>query len=71
MICESITEYLEKTGAKESELAEKVGVSQPHLNMIKKGMRRPSPELAQKIEEITGIPFRKLLLPDTKKESAA
>jgi HTH-type transcriptional regulator / antitoxin HigA len=62
MIHETISEYLENTGATERELAGKLGISASHLNMIKKGTRRPSPELAQKIETLTGIPFRKLLL---------
>lgn len=68
MIHESIREYLEHTGTSERELARRLGVSVSHLNMIKHGDRRPSPELAQKIETLTGIPFRKLLL---SKESAA
>jgi transcriptional regulator with XRE-family HTH domain len=58
----SIREYLKKTGTTEKEFAEKIGVSQPFVNLIKRGERRPTPEIAQKIEEITGIPFKKLLL---------
>jgi hypothetical protein len=32
--------------------------------MLKRGERRPTPVLAQKIEALTGIPFRALLLND-------
>jgi HTH-type transcriptional regulator / antitoxin HigA len=65
---QSIQEYLEKTGTTEKEFAEKIGVSQPFVSLLKNGTRRPNPELAEKIEAITGIPFRKLLL---KKDDAA
>ncbi len=58
----SLSDYLKRTGKTERELATKLGVSQPFINMIKKGEKRPSPELAQKIEALTGIPFRALLL---------
>jgi len=30
--------------------------------MLRSGRRRPSPDLAQKIETVTGIPLKKLLL---------
>lgn len=64
MIHESIAEFLEQKQMSEAELADKIGVSQAYVNMMKKGERRPSPELAQKIEAVTGIPFKNLLLPD-------
>lgn len=64
MIHESIEEYLTQNKMSEAELAEKIGVTQAYVNMMKKGERRPSPELAQKIEAVTGIPFKNLLLPD-------
>lgn len=60
----SIADYLERTGKTEQEFAQELGVSQPFINMIKKGEKRPSPELALKIEKLTGIPFRALLLGD-------
>lgn len=63
MIHESIEEYLTSHNMSEAELAEKIGVTQAYVNMLKNGERRPSPELAQKIEAATGIPFRNLLLP--------
>jgi transcriptional regulator with XRE-family HTH domain len=65
MIYENLKEYMENTGTKESEMAEKLGVSASYVNLIKNGERRPSPQLAEKIEAITGIPFRKLLLNGT------
>jgi transcriptional regulator with XRE-family HTH domain len=62
----SIREYLQKTHQTARELAEKVGVSEAYVLMLKAGKRRPSPELAKKLEAVTGIPFRKLLLPSEK-----
>ncbi len=64
MIYENLKEYMEHTGTKESEMAEKLGISASYVNLIKNGERRPSPQLAEKIEAVTGIPFRKLLLND-------
>lgn len=64
MIHKNLKKYLESGHLSEKELAEKLGVTISHVNMIKRGERRPSPELAKKIEEITGIPFQALLLGD-------
>ena len=36
------------------------------MSMLRSGQRRPSPELAQRIEAATGIPFKKLLFKDGK-----
>ena len=66
MIHETLKEYLETGIVSERDLAEKLGVSISYINMLKRGERRPSPELAQKIETITGIPFRSLLLPESR-----
>ena len=60
----SLVEYIEKTGVTQVELANQIGISQPHLNQILSGNKRPSPEVAARIEEISGVPFRSLLLPD-------
>jgi transcriptional regulator with XRE-family HTH domain len=57
----TIEEYLERSGKTEKELAQLLGISQPYVNQLKRGERRPTPELAAKIEAVTGIPFRALL----------
>jgi transcriptional regulator with XRE-family HTH domain len=57
-----IRDYLERTGKTEKELADAIGVSQAFVNMLKRGEKMPSPKLAAKIESVTGIPFRALLL---------
>ena len=62
MIHENLKEYLEHTGISEKDLAGKLGVSNAYVSMLKRGQRRPSARLAQKIEALTGIPFRRLLL---------
>jgi transcriptional regulator with XRE-family HTH domain len=62
----SIKDYLEKTGKTEKELADSIGVSQAFINMLKRGEKRPSPEVAARIEAVTGVPLRDLLFPETK-----
>jgi HTH-type transcriptional regulator / antitoxin HigA len=69
MIHKTLREYLERAGTTEKEIAAQLGISTSHLSMIKKGTRRPSPEVALRIETLTGIPFRSLLL--AKNKSAA
>ncbi len=56
----SIQQYLQMSGKTEREFAEMLGISQPFVNELKKGGKRPSPTLAFKIEAMTGIPFRNL-----------
>ena len=63
----SIRDYLEKTGKTEAELAALACISQAHVNMIKNGSRRPTPEVAARLEAITGVPLRTLLLKIAKK----
>jgi transcriptional regulator with XRE-family HTH domain len=63
MIHKNLQEYLNAGTDSEKNLAGKLGVSVSYVNMIKRGTRRPSPELAEKIEKATGIPFRLLLFP--------
>jgi transcriptional regulator with XRE-family HTH domain len=64
MIHESLKEYLEHRRIPDKEFAKKLGISIPYVSMLKRGQRRPGVDLARKIERITGIPFRRLLLPD-------
>jgi transcriptional regulator with XRE-family HTH domain len=61
----SIREYLEQTGKTEKEFSAMIGISQGFVNLLKNGNRRPNPDLAAKIEEMTGIPLRNLLFPKT------
>ena len=46
------------------EIAFKAGISQVHFSRIRHGKRRPSPQLAAKLAEITGIPETHWLWPD-------
>ena len=63
----NIRDYLKGTGKTESELAELAEISQAHVNMIKNGSRRPTPEVAARLEAITGVSLRTLLLKVDKK----
>ena len=58
----NIRDYLKGTGKTEAELAQLACISQAHVNMIKNGSRRPTPEVAARLEAITGVPLRTLLL---------
>ena len=57
-----IRDFLKRTGMTEAELARLAGITQSYVNKIKNGTRRPSPEVAARLEAITGIPLRTLLL---------
>ncbi len=57
----SIREYLNRTGKTEGQLANLVNITQAYVNMLKNRKRRPTPELARKIEAVTGIPLNNLL----------
>lgn len=59
----SIKEYLERTKKTETQMASELGIAQSFLNEIKNCKKRPSPDLALKIEALTGIPLRCLLFP--------
>ena len=63
----SIRDYLKGSGKTEAELAQLACISQAHVNMIKNGTRRPTPEVAARLEAITGVSLRTLLLKVDKK----
>lgn len=45
-------------------LAPKIGTSRVHVSRLRRKIHRPSPELAMKLEAVTGIPAWELLKPD-------
>ena len=63
----NIRDYLKGSGKTEAELAQLACISQAHVNMIKNGSRRPTPEVAARLEAITGISLRTLLLKSGKR----
>ncbi len=62
MIYKTINEYLLNKHMSPKQLAAKLGISESYMSMLRLGRRRPSPDLAQKIETVTGVPFKRLLL---------
>jgi transcriptional regulator with XRE-family HTH domain len=50
----NLHDYLRRPGVTQSALAAAAGVSPAMLNQVKAGIRRPSPELARRIEQATG-----------------
>ena len=62
MIYKSTNEYLINKHLSPKQLAAKLDISESYMSMLRLGRRRPSPDLAQKIEAVTGVPFKRLLL---------
>lgn len=56
-----VTAYRHLKDISQAALAEKVGCGRSMMNLIEKGVRRPSPELAERIQMHTGIDARVLL----------
>lgn len=59
----SLANHLIVTGKKPSQLARELDVEPSTITRILKGERRPSPELAQKISNATGISVTELIFP--------
>lgn len=59
------------TGAGESDetLAPKIGVSRVQVSRIRRNINKPSPSVAAKLEELTGIPAWDFLRPSRLQES--
>ena len=57
----TLDHYLSSKGISDAQLAEAVGVTQPHIWRIRQRYARPSPDLARKIEAETGIPASDLV----------
>ena len=62
MVHETLEQYLKNKRGRAKQLATELGITPSYLSMLKKRQRRPSPELAQRLEDLTGVPFRNLLL---------
>jgi transcriptional regulator with XRE-family HTH domain len=50
---DALKAYLKQDGAKQAELAERVGCTQPTISRYKEGDRLPTREIAAKIDEHT------------------
>jgi transcriptional regulator with XRE-family HTH domain len=49
-------DWIAKKGLTEVETARLVGVSQAQISRIKRGLSKPSPVLAERLQTVTGIP---------------
>lgn len=47
-----------------TQLAKQVGITTAHMSFILKRSRRPSPDVARKLSEATGVPLESWLFPD-------
>jgi transcriptional regulator with XRE-family HTH domain len=57
----TIDEYMRHNRITSKQLAARVNTSPSNMSMIRHGLRRPSPDLARRIEAETGVPFKRLL----------
>ncbi len=66
-----LKEYIKSKGIKISRLANQADCCQPMISMIINGIRRPSPNLALKIEQATGgaVTRDELLFPELYSQS--
>lgn len=46
-------------------LAKRLGISESHYCLIENGIRRPSPEVAQKIEAVLSVDWRRFYMDGT------
>ncbi|MEN8236160.1 MAG: helix-turn-helix domain-containing protein [Pseudomonadota bacterium] len=62
----NLREWLFRERKTVTELAKKIVVSRTHLNLVSTGKKRPSPDLAKKIEEATNgkVTRDELLFPE-------
>lgn len=57
----SIAAYRKATGVSQTDLADKLGITQSALSMIERGDRMPRPELLAKITTTCHVPIKALL----------
>jgi transcriptional regulator with XRE-family HTH domain len=56
----SLAEYLERTGARQEDVARRLKISQGHLSKIATGKVRPGFDLAMRIVREIGVPVESL-----------
>lgn len=52
----TLADYMRDQKINDAALAAQIGVSRPYVTRIRKGERRPSLDVAAKLEAVTGIP---------------
>jgi len=63
MRCKTLKEYFERSGKRQIKLAQKIGVPQALISLVKNGRLRPGVDVAKKISDQTGISVMRLLFP--------
>lgn len=59
----TLAEWMEKKALKDRDLASRVeGLSRSQISRIRRRKSRPTPETAQKLEAVTGIPAAQLVM---------
>ena len=71
MNLQSLKQWFEDTGIKQSFMAKKWGITPSHLSQIILLKTTPGPKLARTISHDTGIPLETLLFPDEQTSEVA
>ena len=58
---ESLSDWLDRTGTKQRDLAEMAGLKESTVSMLLRGSRRCSVMTAIKLSDLTGVPVQKLI----------
>jgi transcriptional regulator with XRE-family HTH domain len=58
-----LEEFMRRTNMTDTEMAGKLGVSQPYVGRLRSGERRPSLNLAVRLEAVTAIPAAEFARP--------
>jgi len=62
---QALESYLRSTNTTQAEFARRVGVSQPTISDILRGVHSPSVNLLKRIAQETGLSLDQLLAPET------
>jgi transcriptional regulator with XRE-family HTH domain len=57
----SLSEYLEKSGRTQLDLAEELGISIAAMSRIVRGINLPAADMIVRIHEITGVPIENMV----------
>jgi len=58
------SDILASCGMSDKELGQKVGISRPHASKLRRGVRGITPDMAKRLEAVTGIPAERLIFGD-------
>ena len=57
----NLVEFFEKTGTRQEDFADQLGISSAYVSLIANGRRQPALDLALKIVELANVPLETLV----------